>query len=658
MSGTFRPVEVGDLGGTLARLAQIDAARQQTEIARQQAKQGQAFDQGLAALAPALASGQGPEYSNALAQLAGLGARGATMALPLLQAERQRAEAADFWRQGGGAPAAVPAAAGPVAPRQAGAPPPEVAAAIEEASRETGIPVPILTAQLRQESNWNPAAVGRSGEIGVAQVMPATARQPGYGMAGVDPETLRDPRNNVLFGARYLQARGRAAGVTDWNDPAQVDRALAAYNGGGDPNYVRNVRQWLPQDGAVPAAVPAIPVSAPAAPAGVNPAEMALIERALAHPNPQVQQQGRARLEMLRLRQQNNPEQYVAATETIGGRQVQGQRNTRTGQFAPFPGQTGGATEGISVAQARATVGRLGPMVASGRLTPEMPEYNDYVMAYEIARAPQNVWIDDPQTPGIQRQVQQPGLNLDPARFPHPAGGQAGGATVPTQAGAQPAATPAQAGGVQITGTGLTADPPDAAPVNPAGVTRQSPNSTPTGEENLSAGYARRMVEAEGLLTQATRNGYDPGNMRDATAGAIAGGRDAGVLRRAAGNFAMSEQGQLYRQAQEDWVRAKLRRESGAVIGEDEMAREIQVYFPQPGDSPATIAQKAEARRVAIQTMRQASGRAATTVPDRAADPDGARRRRAEGAIERARRELGPNATDDAVVDRARGYMQ
>lgn len=163
----------------------------------------------------------------------------------------------------GGAPQGPAQPAAPVAPRPAGSPSPDVQAAIEEASRETGIPVPLLTAQIRQESGFDPNARGRSGEIGLAQIMPDTARNPGYGMAGVDPATLSDPRANVRFGANYLAARGRHAGVTDWNDPAQQDRALAAYNGGGDPNYAQNVRQWLPQANATPASAP--PSAAPPA---------------------------------------------------------------------------------------------------------------------------------------------------------------------------------------------------------------------------------------------------------------------------------------------------------------------------------------------------------------------------------------------------------
>jgi hypothetical protein len=123
------------------------------------------------------------------------------------------------------------------------------------------------------------------------------------------------------------------------------------------------------------------------------------------------------------------------------------------------------------------------------------------------------------------------------------------------------------------------------------------------------------MVEAEALLERAIAGGYTPGNLRDAAGTAIGSGQRAGPVSRFVGNSIMSEGGQLYRQAQEDWVRSKLRRESGAVIGEDEMAREIQVYFPQPGDTPAVIEQKRQARAVAVTAMRQAAGRAGATVP-------------------------------------------
>jgi hypothetical protein len=61
---------------------------------------------------------------------------------------------------------------------------------------------------------------------------------------------------------------------------------------------------------------------------------------------------------------------------------------------------------------------------------------------------------------------------------------------------------------------------------------------------------------------------------------------------------------QLYRQAQENWVTANLRKESGALIGPEEMKNEILKYFPQLGEGPEVIAQKAEARRIAEEGMK------------------------------------------------------
>lgn len=65
---------------------------------------------------------------------------------------------------------------------------------------------------------------------------------------------------------------------------------------------------------------------------------------------------------------------------------------------------------------------------------------------------------------------------------------------------------------------------------------------------------------------------------------------------------------QQYRQAQEDWVTANLRAESGAAIGVDEMDKEIQKYFPQTNDKPETIAQKAQSRKAAELAMQVRGG--------------------------------------------------
>jgi len=112
----------------------------------------------------------------------------------------------------------------------------------EAASKRTGIPIDLLIAQGKQESNFNPNAIGSAGEIGLHQIKPSTAADPGYGLKGIDPATLKDPSVNINFAADYMRAK---AGNPNFNDPAAVDAALRGYNGGGDPNYVANVRSHL-----------------------------------------------------------------------------------------------------------------------------------------------------------------------------------------------------------------------------------------------------------------------------------------------------------------------------------------------------------------------------------------------------------------------------
>lgn len=152
-------------------------------------------------------------------------------------------------------------AAGTVAPQASNAGdaamPPEYAPFYQEASARTGIPIPVLVAQARQESGFNPNATGQAGEIGLHQILPSTAQKPGFGMVGVDPASLRDPRTNINFAADYLKARGGPR--TNFADPATVDAALKNYNGGGDPNYVANVRRYMtgaPSQAAGPVPTP------------------------------------------------------------------------------------------------------------------------------------------------------------------------------------------------------------------------------------------------------------------------------------------------------------------------------------------------------------------------------------------------------------------
>ena len=122
--------------------------------------------------------------------------------------------------------------------------PDEYRTMVEEAAAARGLPPHVLAAVLRQESNFNPEARGGAGEIGLGQIKPSTARDPGFGVSPVREEDLRDPRRNIDFSASYIAARNPNV---DWSNPVAASRALATnYNAGGDPNYAANVIRFFP----------------------------------------------------------------------------------------------------------------------------------------------------------------------------------------------------------------------------------------------------------------------------------------------------------------------------------------------------------------------------------------------------------------------------
>lgn len=136
-----------------------------------------------------------------------------------------------------------------------------------------------------------------------------------------------------------------------------------------------------------------------------------------------------------------------------------------------------------------------------------------------------------------------------------------------------------------------------------------------TEEENKAAGFSDRMNLAsqqmsalEGKIAAKQLEGKSAEEPYATTLTQTAGGVPlvGDYLR---GKVSSSEQKQ-YRQAQENWVRANLRKESGAVIGPGEMSDEIANYFPMPTDDAATIQQKRVARAVTQDAMRKAAGRA------------------------------------------------
>lgn len=85
-----------------------------------------------------------------------------------------------------------------------------------QAARRHSVPEELFLRLVQQESGWNPHAESHKGALGLAQLMPQTARA-----LGVNP---RDPYENLDGGARYLSRQYRK--FKSWR------LALAAYNAG------------------------------------------------------------------------------------------------------------------------------------------------------------------------------------------------------------------------------------------------------------------------------------------------------------------------------------------------------------------------------------------------------------------------------------------
>jgi hypothetical protein len=129
-----------------------------------------------------------------------------------------------------------------------------------------------------------------------------------------------------------------------------------------------------------------------------------------------------------------------------------------------------------------------------------------------------------------------------------------------------------------------------------------APTKAPNENQSKAAGFSARMQNAEGIFTA------NPAGVETYTtqiAGAVPKVGDS--ARRAS----QTPEQQKYDQAKEDWIRAVLRKESGASISDPERAGQERTYFPQPGEGPEVVKQKAIARQIVMEAMRKEAGPAA-----------------------------------------------
>ena len=116
----------------------------------------------------------------------------------------------------------------------------------------------------------------------------------------------------------------------------------------------------------------------------------------------------------------------------------------------------------------------------------------------------------------------------------------------------------------------------------------------PTDSEYKAAGFATRVENANAVI-----------DTFESTGAAL-----SGAVEKFLPNPMKDSDRQQLEQAQRNFVNAVLRRESGAVISDQEFENAAEQYFPQPGDTQAVIDQKRQNRMDALDALRQAGGRA------------------------------------------------
>lgn len=157
-------------------------------------------------------------------------------------------------------------------------------------------------------------------------------------------------------------------------------------------------------------------------------------------------------------------------------------------------------------------------------------------------------------------------------------------------------------GGKAADGLRITSNPDGGLTVEQGGAVTRPEAPKLTVEAGKNTGFMIRMRESNQTLNDLENQGtrFAQQNLEAVPLGI--------------GNYFRDEDFQKFDQARRDFVNALLRRESGAVISEQEFDNANKQYFPMPGDGPEVIAQKKRNRETAIQGIEIGSGEGAAYV--------------------------------------------
>jgi spore germination cell wall hydrolase CwlJ-like protein len=407
------------------------------------------------------------------------GARAFPLVAPIVESARQEQEFNAIRQRfggGGGAPAAM----------HGGAPRPQAAAPQASATPAAGgddldIAARVLVGEAGGE--------GPEGMAAAAAVMANRARLQGRSLR----EVVTAPGQFEAWGSRQrelmalppervAEARRILEGVLSGGTPDPTNGATHFLNPDLQRQMGRNQPAWAPEgqgtrigrhvfyarpgdfrraggDDVIPASAPGSEGTAPRMPGQPTPQQFAELVEMAGSPNPRVAQWARAQVQAWApFMRQDDPGRYRDDAVEIDGRQVRGQRNSRTNQFTAFPGQTERQDPGVTPARAASMIEELAPAVANGTATEQQARrYLNAVNVYQNRISENGTLVSQPlppYAPPMDWVTRRYGIQFTPqpetpAATGSPAGPtDAAAATVQLPAGPAPAGMPGQAGGV------------------------------------------------------------------------------------------------------------------------------------------------------------------------------------------------------------------
>ncbi len=136
-----------------------------------------------------------------------------------------------------------------------------------------------------------------------------------------------------------------------------------------------------------------------------------------------------------------------------------------------------------------------------------------------------------------------------------------------------------------------------------AGIRAPKPAEEPKGDQFKVATFGKRAEQAEQVFGGLAEGGYNRSDAWSASESFLPGVAQSGSYKQQV-------------QAEDNFLNAVLRRESGASISPDERSSGERQYFPRAGDDGNVLAQKAANREIVIQGLKAEAGPAWDRLPN------------------------------------------